>query len=247
MPADYDPRAFFIYMELEVEIWKDVVGYEGEYLVSSFGRVKSLKNYHGVPERILKQCMSRKYLIVSIGKYYERKTFSVHVLVAMAFHGHVPDGTHKICVDHIDNNPLNNRADNLQLISARENVIKDMKKGSTTDFIGIRFVKRLGKWVSYIVYNKRKVYLGMFDLEIDAANAYQKARKEVEQGLDLNVLYPISIKTSQYKGVCWHKQSGMWQSTYRCKYLGLFDTDLEAHEVRQKYILQLQENVIILS
>lgn len=234
-------------MELEVEVWKEIPIYDGMYQASSCGRIKSFKNHHNVSERILKQCNRGKYLIVSLSNGLERSYYGVHQLVAMAFLGHVPDGTHRIVVDHKDNDKHNNHVDNLQLIPQRENTVKDMKKGSTTDFIGIRFVERLGKWVSYIMYNKRKVYLGMFELEIDAANAYKKALAEWEQGLDLNVLYPLSIKTSQYKGVSWHRQSGMWQATYRGKYLGLFDTDLEAHQVREKYILQLQEKVIILS
>lgn len=98
------------------EIWKDIAGLEGLYQVSTYGRVKSLK--YG-KERILKQSKnSSGYLTVSL--YIEGKTFSkvVHRLVAIAF---IPNPENKIEVNHIDEDKKNNRLENLNWMTSKEN------------------------------------------------------------------------------------------------------------------------------
>ena len=97
------------------EIWKDVPGYEGLYQASNLGRIKSdikIKNQT--------KSKSKKYLMVYLYKQNVKKTIAVHQLIAMTFLNHTPCG-HKIVVDHIDNNHLNNKLINLQLITHREN------------------------------------------------------------------------------------------------------------------------------
>ncbi len=66
-----------------IEIWRAIVGYEGLYQVSNWGRVKSLK--YG-KERILKSGKNTSsYLIVRLWKDGKQKCFLVHRLVGMAF------------------------------------------------------------------------------------------------------------------------------------------------------------------
>ena len=68
---------------VNIEIWKDIEGYEGLYQVSNLGRVKSLK-FNKI--KILSQGISGSgYKIVSLSKENQRKIFLVHRLVAMAF------------------------------------------------------------------------------------------------------------------------------------------------------------------
>lgn len=78
------------------EIWKDVIGYEGKYMVSNLGRVKSLertcKRSYGyiriVPEIILKQTKRTDgYRDVALRKNGKRITKTVHRLVLEAFRG----------------------------------------------------------------------------------------------------------------------------------------------------------------
>lgn len=158
-----------------MEIWKDVKNYEGLYQVSSEGRVKSLKFGK---DRILKQSPNGcVYLTVGLHKEGKQKTIKVHKLIAIAFLNHIPDG-HKIVCDHIDNNKLNNRLENLQLITHRENTSKD-KKGGTSQFIGVCWYKVAKKWRADIWINGKLKHLGLFTSELEASKAYQKALKSI--------------------------------------------------------------------
>ena len=152
-----------------MEIFKDIPGYEGIYQVSDLGRVKSLRFNK---EKILKPTVgSHGYYTVGLCKG-KRKTISVHQLVAMTFLNHKPDGTTKVVVDHIDNNPLNNRLYNLQLVTNRENTSKN--RNGTSKYTGVCWSKRDNKWRSEIRINGKKKHLGRFNCELAAAAAYQK-------------------------------------------------------------------------
>lgn len=93
------------------EIWKDIKGYEGLYMISSYGRVKSL-NYHGAgAEKVLKAINdSTGHLCINITKNGKQKQFEIHRLVAQHF---IPNSENKQIVHHIDHNPYNNKVDNL--------------------------------------------------------------------------------------------------------------------------------------
>lgn len=97
-----------------MEIWKDVVGFEGRYQVSNIGRIKSIKKNH--PDRILRPATgSIKYLKVCL----INKMFLVHRLVAIAFHD---NPLKKEFVNHKDGNKLNNEAVNLEWCTRQENI-----------------------------------------------------------------------------------------------------------------------------
>ena len=166
------------------EIWKDIPDYEGYYQVSNLGRVKSLprktNNQYGsrtIKERILKTGISRGYLTTALYKDGKRKAFTIHQLVAMAFLNHTPCG-YKIVVDHIDNNPKNNRVDNLQLTNPRHNCSKD-RKNVTSKYTGVSWHKRDKLWYSYICIKGVNKYIGRFNTEIEAHEAYQNALNNI--------------------------------------------------------------------
>lgn len=230
------------FMNVEVEVWKTIDGYE-DYQVSNLGRVKSLIKHNGINERILKAGVnSRGYLSVVLQKNSKSKSFRVHVLVAMMFHSHKPDGTHKVVVDHIDNNKLNNRADNLQLITNRENASKD-RKGGTSKYVGVQFDKERKKWKSYIYFINRHIFIGRFETEIEASNAYNKALNQINEGVDLRILYPkYRNRTNKYEGVYFHKSSNRWEVYLGKKYLGTFKSELEGQQFKINYINQKNEN-----
>lgn len=166
-----------------LEIWKDVPSYEGLYQVSNFGNVKSLERYvkGKVENRLQKENILSKRLVGDIGNQYyavtlcnnkDRKQIKISVLVAMAFLNHTPNGYVGFTVDHIDNNPLNNTVNNLQVITKRENSSKD-KKG-ISKYTGVTFNKKSNKWRSQIWINGKNKTLGSFDDELEAHRAYQK-------------------------------------------------------------------------
>ncbi|MEM8598338.1 MAG: NUMOD4 domain-containing protein [Bacteroidota bacterium] len=112
------------------ERWRPVLGYEGLYEVSDWGRVRSLdrtvarsgsstKRLRG---RVLRQHEVGKmsYKAVNLSQSGRVQKCLVHVLVATAF---CPGRTlFRREVDHRDRNPHHNRASNLRWVTRRENV-----------------------------------------------------------------------------------------------------------------------------
>lgn len=100
------------------EIWKNVVGYEN-YKVSNFGRIKSLNYNKTKYAKILKPDIRRGYLSVTLYKNRVRNRFQVHRLVAINF---LPNVYNLPCVNHIDGNKQNNRIDNLEWCTYKQNI-----------------------------------------------------------------------------------------------------------------------------
>ena len=98
------------------EYWKDKKDYEGQYQLSNLGRVKSIKFGK---EIILKQNIRRGYYYVVLSKNGIVKNYFVHRLVAEAFLDN-PDNLP--CVNHKDENKLNNNVDNLEWCDRLYNV-----------------------------------------------------------------------------------------------------------------------------
>ena len=122
------------------EEWRPVVGYEGRYEVSNFGRVKSLDYNHTGKEGIMKpKSNDRGYLYISLCKNRKKKSYQVHQLIMRAFVGECPEG-HQ--VDHIDWNPRNNRLENLRYIPAKENA----SRHSPEWFVKIQKVLQDPEW-----------------------------------------------------------------------------------------------------
>lgn len=103
--------------DLPGEEWRDVVGYEGLYQVSNFGRVKS---FHKDKVKILKFGVSPfGYLRVVLCKDFNKKNRPIHILVAQAF---IPNPENKPQVNHIDGNKQNNCVENLSWVTSAENI-----------------------------------------------------------------------------------------------------------------------------
>lgn len=105
---------------MEQEIWKQIVGYEGYYEISTMGNVRSLirmadcglglRRFGG---KMLKPCIckTKKYSYVSLSKKNKVKAYSVHRLVLITFLGS-PRADCEAC--HINGNHNDNRLSNLR-------------------------------------------------------------------------------------------------------------------------------------
>lgn len=109
------------------EIWKDIPGYEDWYQVSNLGNVRSVDRYvnsrwgkiyrKGRP--LSPNKVDTGYMHIMLCKNQTNKTFRLHRLVWESFNGKIPDGMQ---INHIDEDKTNNRLDNLNLMTPKENV-----------------------------------------------------------------------------------------------------------------------------
>ena len=115
--------------DMEGEVWKDVVGYEGLYQVSNLGRVKSLDKVistrngyssfgKSIKGRVLKQVLVMGYLKVHLVNIGKGKSIPVHRFVAMAF---LANKNNYPQVNHKDEDKTNNIVDNLEWCTALYN------------------------------------------------------------------------------------------------------------------------------
>lgn len=82
-----------------------------------------------------------------------------------------------IDVDHKDRNGLNNTRENLRLCTKRENMRNTVRTqaSKTSRYHGVSYYKSTGKWKAQIKTTEKKVSLGYFLNEIDAAHAFDRA------------------------------------------------------------------------
>ena len=106
-----------------MEIWKDIIGYEGLYQVSDFGNIKNKKGL------ILKPVCRKGYLSIGLYKNNIYKRFSIHRLVMLSF-----VGSSQLQVNHINGNKKDNRLCNLEYCTNSENI-------RHADKTGLRYLK----------------------------------------------------------------------------------------------------------
>ena len=120
-----DEKTWLSLENLPNEEWRPVVGYEGLYEVSNYGRVKTL--FKGV-NKIRKPVFTNnpRYFGVNLYKENVSRLIRIHVLVARAF---IPNPANKPVVNHKDANRRNNQVSNLEWVTQLENKKHAYDKG----------------------------------------------------------------------------------------------------------------------
>lgn len=156
--------------ELKNEIWKAIPDFEGYYEVSTLGRIRSVDRYvicRGRKKRLIKGKLLKPrlykdgYFDVKLHKDNHRyKTRRINRLVALTF---IPNSNSLPYVNHKDENPLNNRVDNLEWCTHRYN----MNYGT----IKFRIAKTLSKPINQ--YDKQGDLLRTYSSIKEASNQFQ--------------------------------------------------------------------------
>jgi hypothetical protein len=108
---------------------------------------------------------SHGYAIAHFRREGIRRTILMHRFILGA-----PAG---ICVDHRNRNRLDNRRQNLRLVTHAQNMMNvGANRGSTSPYRGVSWNGRLGKWVASF----RGRHLGCFENELEAARCAAHAR-----------------------------------------------------------------------
>ena len=128
------------------EIWKDVLGYEGLYQVSNYGRLKCLNkirvgfSYKNgkttnrfYPEKLMKLSKFDRYYGAGLRKNGKYKTMLIHRLVAIAF---IENPLNKPNINHIDFNTKNNTIHNIEWCTQYENIHHTMSNGRNRQMKG---------------------------------------------------------------------------------------------------------------
>jgi NUMOD4 motif/HNH endonuclease len=158
------------------ETWKDIEDYEGLYMVSNFGRVKSLDREvirsDGMKRKVLGKIMKPQkdnmgYLRIRLYENSKGKSFSIHRLVAMAF---LSNDENKNIVNHKDGIKTNNFAENLEWCTHKENARHAWETGLSSCNENQRnsLIERNSKKVYQIDINSGKI-VGEFKSATDAS------------------------------------------------------------------------------
>lgn len=160
---------------MEEELWKDIPDYEGRYMISTFGRIKgfyrgkwSMKSFVNDTSGYPRVRFKANNKVVEI---------NVHRLMGRVFLESVGTG---LCVNHKDLDKTNNRLDNLELVTNRENAChaSKMRAVSSSKYIGVVWSKQMRMWKASITLKGKSVFLGYHKEEDKAYEARCNAEKE---------------------------------------------------------------------
>lgn len=168
---------------IEKEIWVPIGN--KEYWVSNYGSIRSHKkiifNGKGSYGIITNEPQCLMKLKINRGGYFyitpyingKRFLWKIHKLVAGAFLGPCPEG---MIIDHIDKNTTNNFFFNLRYTTHSKNNKNKLKSAVIqSKYCGVFWDIDRGMWCTTAHINGKTRFFGRFDIEEDAAKAYDQA------------------------------------------------------------------------
>ena len=190
------------------EIWKEIKGYPN-YMVSNFGRVKSLNYNHTSKEKMLKVSMNGNgYLRVLLCNNGKRKHMTVHRIVAETF---IPNPDNKPCIDHINTIKDDNRMENLIWCTTKENCNNlltlnkksESRKGEKHHFYG----KQLSEGHRKKISEKLSKTIKQIDIATNEIIAIFPSIQEIKRKLG----YAPSLICSCCNGKCKQAYGFKWE------------------------------------
>ena len=116
-----------------MEIWKDVVGYEGFYQVSNLGNVKRVGSFRGVNKAYLQNYYltpvdnGKGYLRIKLTINNKSKRIMLHRIIAEAF---LPNPNNYPVINHINGNKKDNQITNLEWCTQSQNCLHSVAMGT---------------------------------------------------------------------------------------------------------------------
>ena len=115
------------------------------------------------------------------GVWFNGRRISYHAIVWILSTLHdIPQGKE---IDHINGNKIDNRIENLRIVTRRQNQ-QNQKKHRAGRLVGASYRKGHDDWQSHIVIDKNKIFLGCYKTEQEAHEAYKIACKYIAKYTD---------------------------------------------------------------